>query len=258
MSRLVLFLFGVLVGAAGVFFLINEGWLQTQASGPAIIGDESRAPGSVPVPTVTGPSDVTPAPPEQPAYTPPPVAIEPLPIDPPAGVTAVAPELSSAPSTGLAMPVLGIKPEQLTDTYTQSRGAGRSHDAIDVMAPRGTPVVAVDDGRIAKLFTSVPGGLTLYQFDRDEKLAYYYAHLDSYAPGVAEGKPVKRGELIGYVGFTGNANPAAPHLHFAVFVLGPEKSWWKGAAVNPYPLLGGRAPATQLPGDATHAGQASR
>ena len=105
------------------------------------------------------------------------------------------------------------------------------------MAPRGTPVVAVDDGKVVKLFNSKPGGLTVYQFDPDEKLAYYYAHLDRYAPGLAEGTVVKRGDVIGYVGSTGNANPDAPHLHFAVFVLGPEKRWWQGTPINPYPLL---------------------
>ena len=122
----------------------------------------------------------------------------------------------------------------------QSRGTGRLHDAIDIMATRGTPVLAVADGRVAKLFDSKPGGLTVYQFDREEKLAYYYAHLDRYAAGLTEGRVLKRGEVLGYVGSTGNASPSAPHLHFAVFVLGPEKKWWQGTAVNPYPLLGGR------------------
>lgn len=141
---------------------------------------------------------------------------------------------------GLVVPVAGVQPAQLVDTYTQARSGGRSHDAIDILAPRGTPVYAVEDGRIAKLFLSRPGGITLYQFDPSERLAYYYAHLDGYADGIVEGKQVKRGELIGYVGSTGNADPSAPHLHFAVFALGPEKKWWQGTAINPYPLLGGR------------------
>ena len=138
------------------------------------------------------------------------------------------------------MPVQGITASKLVDTYTQSRGEGRLHDAIDIMAARGTPVLAVADGRVAKLFDSVRGGLTLYQFDREAKIAFYYAHLDRYAPGLAEGAAIKRGDTIGFVGSTGNANPAGPHLHFAVFVLGPEKNWWQGTAVNPFPLLGGR------------------
>jgi murein DD-endopeptidase MepM/ murein hydrolase activator NlpD len=133
-----------------------------------------------------------------------------------------------------------VPASKLTDTFTQSRGTGRLHDAIDIMAARGTPVLAVADGRVAKLFTSKPGGLTVYQFDGEEKLAYYYAHLDRYADGLAEGRVLKRGEVLGYVGSTGNASPDAPHLHFAVMVLGPEKHWWQGTAVNPYPLLGGR------------------
>ncbi len=152
------------------------------------------------------------------------------------GVFAASPP---APSQPLLLPVAGVKAAQLVDTYTQSRGAGRSHDAIDIMAPRGTPVYAVEDGRVAKLFLSKPGGITVYQFDPSERLAYYYAHLDGYADGIVEGKQVKRGDLIGYVGSTGNADPNGPHLHFAIFALGPEKSWWQGTAINPYPLLGG-------------------
>ena len=139
----------------------------------------------------------------------------------------------------LLVPVLGVKAMQLRDSFSEMRGIGK-HEAIDIPAPRGTPVIAVDDGRIAKLFKSIPGGLTIYQFDPSEKFAYYYAHLDGYAAGVAEGKPVKRGEVIGYVGSTGNANSANPHLHFTIFELGPEKRWWKGTAINPYPLLTGR------------------
>jgi murein DD-endopeptidase MepM/ murein hydrolase activator NlpD len=139
----------------------------------------------------------------------------------------------------LAIPVAGIAARQLTDTFEQSRGSER-HEAIDIEAPRGTPVVAVADGKIVKLFNSKPGGLTIYQYDTDENVAFYYAHLDRYAPALAEGQRVRRGEVIGYVGSTGNANPAAPHLHFSIFVLGPEKRWWKGTAINPYPFLSGR------------------
>ena len=138
----------------------------------------------------------------------------------------------------LEFPVKGYE-AALRDNFDERRG-NVAHEALDIMAPRGTPVVAVEDGKIVKLFKSKPGGLTIYQLDPSEKLAYYYAHLDRYAPGLAEGQLLKRGEVLGYVGSTGNANPAGPHLHFAVFVLGPEKRWWKGTAVNPYPLLGGR------------------
>jgi murein DD-endopeptidase MepM/ murein hydrolase activator NlpD len=151
---------------------------------------------------------------------------------------------AAAPMPGLSkllLPVQGVKPSQLVDTYTQSRGAGRRHDAIDIMAPRGTAVFAVAEGRVVKLFLSKPGGLTLYQFDPEGKVAYYYAHLDAYAPGVMEGKALRRGEVIGYVGSTGNASPDAPHLHFAIFLLGPEKRWWQGTAINPFALIGGVA-----------------
>ena len=105
------------------------------------------------------------------------------------------------------------------------------------MAPRGTPVVAAGDGRVAKLFTSAAGGITLYQFDPEERFAYYYAHLDRYAEGIKEGLVLKRGDLVGYVGTSGNAPPNAPHLHFTIFRLGPDKKWWKGTAVNPFPFL---------------------
>jgi murein DD-endopeptidase MepM/ murein hydrolase activator NlpD len=136
----------------------------------------------------------------------------------------------------LRLPVVGVPASQLSDTYSQSRG-DRPHEALDILAPRGTRVVAVDDGTIAKLFTSKPGGLTVYQFDPDGKLAYYYAHLDRYAEGLREGMEVRRGDLVGYVGSTGNADARAPHLHFAVFKLGPEKRWWEGVPVNPYRAL---------------------
>ena len=99
-------------------------------------------------------------------------------------------------------------------------------------------MLAVADGKVAKLFNSKQGGLTIYQFDTAEVHAYYYAHLDSYAADIKEGDSIMRGDVIGYVGSTGNANPAGPHLHFAIFVLGPDKKWWQGTAINPYPLLG--------------------
>ena len=127
----------------------------------------------------------------------------------------------------------------LNDTYGARRGSG-AHEAIDIAAPRGTPVVASADGRIVKLFRSVPGGLTIYQFDPDARYALYYAHLDDYAHGLREGRPVKRGEVIGFVGTTGNAPSEAPHLHFAIFRLGPEKWWWKGTPINPFSWLNER------------------
>jgi murein DD-endopeptidase MepM/ murein hydrolase activator NlpD len=135
----------------------------------------------------------------------------------------------------LLFPLKGSR-ATLRDNFDEGRG-GHPHEALDIMAPRGTPVVAVDGGRVAKLFNSAAGGITVYQFDRDEKYVYYYAHLDHYAKGLAEGQWLERGEILGYVGSTGNAKPEAPHLHFTIFRLGPDKRWWKGKAVNPYPYL---------------------
>ena len=140
-------------------------------------------------------------------------------------------------SRNLLIPVEGVSRAMLRDTFAERRGL-LPHDAIDIAAPRGTPVVATDDGRVVKLFRSVAGGLTVYQFDPGDRFAYYYAHLDAYAKGLREGATVKRGELIGYVGSTGNASYAAPHLHFAIYRLSPTKQWWKGVAINPFPFLG--------------------
>lgn len=139
----------------------------------------------------------------------------------------------------LSLPLANLKRSDILDTFDQARGAGeRRHEAADIMAARGTPVYAVDDGVIKKLFTSKPGGLTIYQYDPSERYAYYYAHLDRYEESIHEGQTVRRGELIGYVGSTGNADPNAPHLHFAILQLGPSREWWHDTTpINPYPYL---------------------
>lgn len=165
---------------------------------------------------------------------------------PPARTVGVrsAPPRSAAPVSGVyVLPVEGVRPEQLVDTFSQARGGGsRVHDAIDIMAPRGTPVVAAVGGTVEKLFTSKAGGLTVYVRSPDRQLITYYAHLDAYAPGLREGQQLRAGEPIGSVGFTGNADPAAPHLHFAILQTAPDADWWEPAnAVNPYPILTGRA-----------------
>ena len=131
-------------------------------------------------------------------------------------------------------------PTQLSDTFTQSRGGGRPHDAIDIMAPAGTPVVAAAEGTVEKMFFSHGGGgITAYVRSPDRQWIYYYAHLQDYAPGLREGQRLARGDPIGTVGSTGNANPAGPHLHFAIHRMGPDERWWQGSAINPYPLLAG-------------------
>jgi murein DD-endopeptidase MepM/ murein hydrolase activator NlpD len=143
---------------------------------------------------------------------------------------------------GLAVPVAGIKPGQLVDTYTQARAGGqRTHDAIDIMAPMGTPVVAAAPGRVEKLFFSDGGGgITAYVRSDDGRWSYYYAHLNAYAPGLAEGQRIERGATVGTVGVSGNANPAGPHLHFAINRMNPGEKWWQGTPINPYPLLAGK------------------
>ena len=141
----------------------------------------------------------------------------------------------------LVVPVVGVRPDQLVDTFTQARQHGeRRHDAIDIMAPAGTPVVAAAAGTLEKLFTSQAGGLTIYVRSPDRRIVTYYAHLRDYAPGLAEGQRVRVGERLGTVGSTGNASPEGPHLHFAVSLVTPDESWYGGRAVNPYPLLTAR------------------
>jgi murein DD-endopeptidase MepM/ murein hydrolase activator NlpD len=141
---------------------------------------------------------------------------------------------------GLAIPVAGVKPSQLTDTFDQARAAGRRHDAIDIMAAEGAPVIAAADGTVEKLFNSVRGGITIYERSADRRWIYYYAHLQSYAPGLREGRQVRRGQIIAHVGHTGDASAAGPHLHFAINRMAPGERWWHGTPINPYPLLAGK------------------
>jgi murein DD-endopeptidase MepM/ murein hydrolase activator NlpD len=146
-----------------------------------------------------------------------------------------APDSADSPRP-MIIPVAGVPVSAIHDTFNETRG-NRRHEATDIMAARGTPVIATDDGTVKKIFTSVPGGLTIYEFDPDQRYCYYYAHLDRYADGLHEGQLVHRGDVLGYVGTTGNAPKDAPHLHFAVIRLDADKRWWKGTYVNPYPLL---------------------
>jgi murein DD-endopeptidase MepM/ murein hydrolase activator NlpD len=144
-------------------------------------------------------------------------------------------DLETLRGRNLALPLPDLDPRLLRDSFYDPRG-GRSHEALDIPAPRGTRVVAVEDGVVAKLFNSARGGLTVYHFDPSATYCYYYAHLDAYAPGLREGLALRRGDLVGYVGTTGNAPPQTPHLHFAIFRLGTPPRWWEGTPINPYPV----------------------
>ena len=234
MKWLLTFLGGLLLGALTLFIVLRQ--FGDAPSAPAVLvaaPATSAAPALPPaaLPAADAPivsTDLTEADlPLRPPQT------FPMPaLDDSGAMKAVAAALPK-----LMVPVDGIKLAALSDNFDQPRGKERHHEALDIMAPKGTKVFAVADGKIAKLFNSKPGGLTVYQFDPTDKYAYYYAHLDKYAEGLAEGASIKRGDLIGYVGVTGNSDPAAPHLHFAVVELTPEKQWWKGTPLNPFPML---------------------
>jgi murein DD-endopeptidase MepM/ murein hydrolase activator NlpD len=248
MNRLFVFLLGVLCGVAGLFYLSERSDVMSAGQGSVdAMQGVATARSSVAATSLTAlpPAAAT-------TLSPPSVArVDPLPVTSPdvaSGITvARAPDVPVPPAAasttavyGLLIPVAGVAPADLVDTFTQARGEGRVHDAIDIMAPRGTPVLAANDGRVVKLFTSKPGGLTVYQFDPQQQVVYYYAHLDGYAPGLAEGHLLHRGDPLGFVGSTGNASADAPHLHFEVQLLGPEKQWWHATSINPYGRFAGQ------------------
>jgi murein DD-endopeptidase MepM/ murein hydrolase activator NlpD len=161
-------------------------------------------------------------------------------VPPPENLQSPKESLTSGSFVGtlkLIIPVAGVRSEQLQDTFTDARSEGRAHDAIDIMAPAGTPVVAASDGEIVRLFQSDRGGTTIYQLSPDKKLVFYYAHLQRYADGLVVGKFARQGEVIGYVGDTGNAGAGNYHLHFSIAVLADPKRYWEGTNINPYPLL---------------------
>ncbi|HET9211963.1 MAG TPA: M23 family metallopeptidase [Thermoanaerobaculia bacterium] len=224
---------GFLLGAATVLFVL---WLYRSPDTRGVqVGEDGAS--RVVVPSETE-APVTPSTDPDVEKTPPPSSAE--------GGNESRPWLKDPPTVPsgdlaqrrLMVPVQGIQPDKLQDTYDDARGGGeRVHQAMDIMAPQGTPVLAVEDGKIEKLFESKQGGLTIYQFDPSRTYAYYYAHLQRYADGLTEGNPVRKGQVIGYVGATGNANPEGPHLHFAIYRLTPEKQWWKGDPINPFSVL---------------------
>jgi murein DD-endopeptidase MepM/ murein hydrolase activator NlpD len=154
--------------------------------------------------------------------------------------TVTGADLMTLRAHNLLIPAQGVTADKLIDSFDDLRGGTRRHEALDIMSPRGTPVLSADAGQVLKLHNSVAGGLSIYVADTSQRYIILYAHLDRYRPGLAAGMPVKKGELLGYVGFTGNANPAAPHLHFAIARSDNLKDWWKGTPLNPFLVWRGK------------------
>jgi murein DD-endopeptidase MepM/ murein hydrolase activator NlpD len=229
----VLLIAALLFGAVGalVWYLSYHYWSQpvTPLRPPAQDAERLPTPAASPSPTPEASPSPSPSSSPTPEASPvPPGQAQGLPGDP----------SSALASMRLLIPVEGVRPEQLQDTFKDSRSEGRVHDAIDIVAPRGTPVLAATDGRVVKLFNSVKGGVTFYQLAAaDEHYVLYYAHLERYADGLAEGHVARRGETVGYVGDTGNATPGNTHLHFQIYRVEDPKRFWTGENLNPYPLL---------------------
>ncbi|CAA9317757.1 MAG: hypothetical protein AVDCRST_MAG11-1863, partial [uncultured Gemmatimonadaceae bacterium] len=170
----------------------------------------------------------------------------PAPVARPAPAAPTAPDVASAVSAAdlaylaaraLMVPVAGASPARVADTFNEPRAGGRVHRAVDVMAPRGTPVLAADSGRVLRMRSNALGGVTIYAADPGERFVYYYAHLDRYREGLAEGDSVVKGEVLGYVGTSGNAPPDTPHLHFQVMRIREARRWWDGIPVDPRPYF---------------------
>jgi len=157
-------------------------------------------------------------------------------LTPDSAVPGLTPEAALA-ARSLIVPVKGVDASRVRDSYTAGRGGGRTHDAVDIMAPRGTPVIAADGGTILRLRQNEAGGITIYQLDPDERFIYYYAHLDRYEDGLVEGMKVVQGDILGFVGTTGNAPKDTPHLHFQVMVYRGHGQYWGGEPINPHPFL---------------------
>jgi peptidoglycan LD-endopeptidase LytH len=137
----------------------------------------------------------------------------------------------------LMVPVAGVSPDDVPDTFRAPRGGGHVHGAVDILAPRGTPVLSADAGRVLRLHRNGKGGLTIYATDETERFVYYYAHLDRYRDGIGKGTRLARGQVIGYVGTTGDADRREPHLHFQIMVRRPGGGWWNGEPVDPRPFF---------------------
>ena len=172
----------------------------------------------------------------KPTATPTPVET-PITAADPFPVATPAQPLSFVGQLNLIIPVAGVRPDQLLDTFADSRSEDRSHDAIDIAAAAETPVIAATDGKILKLFQSERGGTTIYQLAANQELVFYYAHLSRYADGLAEGDTVRQGQVIAHVGDTGNAGAGNYHLHFSITAVSDPNRYWEGTNINPYPLL---------------------
>lgn len=221
-SFVLMFLIGFAIGALSLAaYLLSSGQLPNGLQ----LGS---------VATINQPIQPKPIPPAKPA--PPKPAPPSILPSPPTTTEVTEADYKYLMQRHLKLPVIGVDPKTIQDTFNQARPGGRRHEATDILATTGTPIVAVDDGVIQKLFTSKDGGLTIYEFDSSKTYCYYYAHLERYADGLREGMAVKKGEVIGFVGTSGDAG-STPQLHFAVFKLGPDKKWWKGTPIDPYPLL---------------------
>jgi murein DD-endopeptidase MepM/ murein hydrolase activator NlpD len=220
---------GFALGAATVLFVV---WVYGVPHPAMPGGGEGAGPAPAPAaPSAPGAPPVAGSPSPSAAASPSPPAAGSV---PPAEAAA---DLDDLRRRHLLLPVQGLRRENLSDTFNDARG-GHRHEAMDIMAPRNTPVLAVEDGRLVKLFVSRQGGNTIYQFDPSEIYTYYYAHLERYAEGVREGSLLRRGQVIGYVGTSGNAPVNAPHLHFAIFRLASDRHWWQGTAIDPFLVLG--------------------
>jgi peptidoglycan LD-endopeptidase LytH len=232
-ARVLLFLvifFAVVLAATWFFQKRFQRTSDVAAIGNSSADNTNSASSPQPTPTATLSPEISPTPSISPS-----VALSPS----PSATTSEQP----SPAIGfvgrlkLIVPVQGVRPDQLLDTFADARSEGRVHDAIDIPAASGTPVIAATDGQIVKLFQSERGGTTIYQLSNDQKLIFYYAHLQRYADGLSEGKFVRQGEVIGYVGDTGNAGAGNYHLHFSIAIATDPKRWWEGTNINPYPLL---------------------
>ena len=195
---------------------------------------------------MASPSIIASASPTATLLTPPPAA-EPSVIIPPTDAISM---LAARDLAGLIIPVAGVRASELRDTFSEARAEGRTHNAIDIVAPRGTAVLAAASGEVVKLFLSERGGNTIYQMSEDRKYVFYYAHLENYAAGLTPGYRARQGEVIGSVGDTGNAGVGNYHLHFSIWLITDPKSYWDGININPYPILHqalGTVPLGQLP-----------